>query len=247
MAPPSQQDLARAVAYRESILAKVEANKPLTCAEKRFFLRTGKLAYKALAFPESLTPAQRNRLRYSPPPEEVTANILKASNGKLSTPSELYAKVLRDPGSLNSDELTLITRNLYLPASLQEALARRKWQNKTSGSKAWNLAFNRVTTEEEAQAHRAAVAEQRRPEREAEKEREYKERVGPLETGEQREGYHANERRLVEEAGERLRAWEEWDRVFEGEVKVEMGRMADGMGEGECECCGEGEGEGEEE
>ena len=238
MTTPNKEDLTRAVAYRESILAKIEANTPLTCPEKRFLLRTGRLHYKALAFPESLTPSQRNRIRYSPPPDVVKSNILAATNGQLSTPGELYDKVLGDPASLSSDELSLITRNLYRPASTHEAQARRKWQNKTSGDRAWNLAFNKVTTEQEAEAHRAAVREEMRPEREEERRRVFLEKVGRLET-EERERYHEGERRAAEEAGVRLREWQEEDERLEREVREEMRAMADAM-EGECCCGGEG-------
>ena len=247
MAMPNKEDVARAVAYRESILAKTEASQPLlTCAEKRFLLRTGSLAYKALAFPESLTPAQRNRIRYSPPPSQVTANILRATHGALSTAEELYEKVLRDSSQCSEEELTLITRNLFLPASTQEAQARRTWQNKTSADRAWNLAFNRVTTEMEAEAHRAAVREEMKAERVEQKRRGFLERMGvtgDLEmTGEQRERYHERERMAGVEAGKRLREWEGEDEKLEVEVREEMRRMADGMGEGGCSCC-DGEGE----
>ncbi|KAK1749927.1 hypothetical protein QBC47DRAFT_395235 [Echria macrotheca] len=237
MASPSKEELAQAVAYRDTILTKIESNQSLTCSEKRFLLRTGSLPYKALAFPESITPAQRNRIRYSPPPDIVKANIIKVTDGQLSTPEELYAKVLRDPGSLGPEELTLIVRNMFLPGSTHEALARRRWQNKTSGSKAWNMAFNRVTTEQEAEAHRAAAREEMRPEREEEKRRDYLEKVGKLETSEERESYHARERMMAEQAGERLKEWEEYDKILEKEVKAEMKRMADEMPQGECDCC----------
>lgn len=241
---PSKEDLAKAIAYRDSILTKLESDTPLTCAEKRFCLRTGKLPYKALAFPLSLTPAERNRIRYSPPPAEVTANILKASNGALSTPSELYAKVLRDPGSLNSSELKLLVRNMHLPGSLWEQMARRRWTDKYD-SRAWHLAYNKITTEEEIAAHRAAVRESMREERNREREREHKERVGPLETSEQIDREHAEDRRLMAEAKEKERMWDDQDEVLWREVKAEMNRMADEMGDGPC-CCGKCEVEGEE-
>ncbi len=55
----------------------------------RALLRTRNLAYKALTFPESLTPAERNRILRMPPPDEVTANTKQVTNGAMSTPNEL--------------------------------------------------------------------------------------------------------------------------------------------------------------
>jgi hypothetical protein len=57
------KSFAKAITYRDSMLTKLESDIPLTCAEKRFCVCTGSLPYIALAFPLSLNPAERNRIR----------------------------------------------------------------------------------------------------------------------------------------------------------------------------------------
>ncbi len=87
---------AKGIAYRKALEDKIERREELSLGEKRFLLRTGVLPYKALTFPESLTPAERNRLRFMPPPDEVAASIRRLTNGAMSTPDEVFQKALDD-------------------------------------------------------------------------------------------------------------------------------------------------------
>ena len=83
-------NLEKAKVYLEGLDAKLERKEELSLAEKRFLLETGELGYKALIFPKSLTPAETNRILCMPPPDEVTANIKRVTNGAMSTPDEMY-------------------------------------------------------------------------------------------------------------------------------------------------------------
>lgn len=71
MATNDEELLGRTKKFLNEILEKAEKREELTMREKRFLLRTENLATKAIAFPESLTPAERNRVRWMPPPEDV--------------------------------------------------------------------------------------------------------------------------------------------------------------------------------
>jgi hypothetical protein len=80
----------------------------LTDTERQLLLRRGDLVGKALAQPSSLTGAERNKLIYRPPPDVISASILRASNGSLSTIDQLVTKALADIKSLNEAELRLL-------------------------------------------------------------------------------------------------------------------------------------------
>ena len=94
--------------YLEGLNAKLESKEELSLAEKRFLLETGELGYKALIFPESLTPAETNRILQMPPPDEVTANIKRVTNGAMSTPDEMFQAALDDAEAMTTEELRLI-------------------------------------------------------------------------------------------------------------------------------------------
>ncbi len=87
---PKLYNIEKAKVYLEGLDAKLERKEELSLAEKRFLLETGELGYKALTFPDSLTPAERNRIFRMPAPDEVTANIKRVTNGAMSTPDEMF-------------------------------------------------------------------------------------------------------------------------------------------------------------
>ncbi|KAF9869211.1 hypothetical protein CkaCkLH20_13313 [Colletotrichum karsti] len=64
----------------------------LTDGERLLLLTRGDVVGKALAHPDSLTPEEIHQALLWPPPDVVRVNIQRATGGKLSTPSELYAK-----------------------------------------------------------------------------------------------------------------------------------------------------------
>ncbi|KAK1769125.1 hypothetical protein QBC33DRAFT_532343 [Phialemonium atrogriseum] len=158
MADQENQDgLARAKACLEELNGKLERKEQLTPRDKRFLLRTGKLTYKALVAPESLTPAERNRIRLMPPPDEVAANIRRVTGGAMSTPDEVFRKVVAGPADAVTDDLvSLVVHGFAVPASVYEEARRLPWVRKLGA--AWGLAFNAVTTPAEREAHGAAVA-----------------------------------------------------------------------------------------
>lgn len=241
MADQENQDgLARAKAYLEELNGKLERKEQLTPRDKRFLLRTGKLTYKALVAPESLTPAERNRIRLMPPPDEVAANIRRVTGGAMSTPDEVFRKVVSSSGGgeLTDDDddddlVSLVVHGFAVPASVYEEARRLPWVRKLGA--AWGLAFNAVTTPAEREAHRAAVALET-PERVERRRRRELEGVGPLETAEQRAGYRVRERRLKEEAAERGRVWDGQDEELFARAREEMMRMADELEGEECRC-----------
>lgn len=72
-------------------------------------------------------------------------------------------------------------------------------------------------------------------ERDREQEREHEEPVA-LETSEQMDREHAEDRRLMAEAKEKESMWDDQDEVLWREVRVEMNRMADEIRDGPCRC-----------
>ncbi|KAK3900792.1 hypothetical protein C8A05DRAFT_35562 [Staphylotrichum tortipilum] len=78
-------DLALRTAYLNGLHAKIKRQEP-----------SPSLRYKALTFPDALTPAERNSLLWMPPPPEVEANIRRVTGGAVSTPEELFQRVLDD-------------------------------------------------------------------------------------------------------------------------------------------------------
>ncbi|WYZ42186.1 hypothetical protein EsH8_V_001081 [Colletotrichum jinshuiense] len=91
----------------------------LTEEERRLLLSRGDVVGKALANPDSLTADEMHQVLLWPPPDVVRANIQRATGGRLSTPSELYAKAkdAMDRGQLetmlNENEITLLARSFH--------------------------------------------------------------------------------------------------------------------------------------
>jgi hypothetical protein len=228
------EGLTRAKAYMKKLVGKIERKESLTGREKRFLLRTGDLPFKALTFPESLTPAERNRIRLMPPPDEVTANIRRISNGTMSTPEEVFQRAIEAAETMSDEELDLIFYGFEAPESLYEKMGRSPWMNKFGNI--GRLAFNAVTTEQEKLAHRAAAKINDSPERRALRKERVLAEAGPMRTSEQRTVYFQNEARLRAVAAEKRRRWEEEDKKLFAEVREAMMKMADAL-EGEvCDC-----------
>lgn len=91
----------------------------LTEEERQLLLDRDGLVGKALGYPESLTITEIHRILCWPPPEIIRDNILAVTGGKLSTPSELYAKAKdaldRDQlgEMLNKEEIELLANNFH--------------------------------------------------------------------------------------------------------------------------------------
>lgn len=91
----------------------------LTQEERRLLLSRGDVVGKALADPDSLTADETHQILFWPTPDVVRANIQRATGGRLSTPSELYAKGKDavDRGQLgtmlNDDEIALLARSFH--------------------------------------------------------------------------------------------------------------------------------------
>jgi len=91
----------------------------LTQEERRLLLSRGDVVGKALAHPDSLIADEMHQVLLWPPPDVVRANIQRATGGRLSTPSELYAKAkdAMDRGQfetmLNDDEIALLARSFH--------------------------------------------------------------------------------------------------------------------------------------
>jgi hypothetical protein len=106
----------------KDIHAMVKAKEPLTDKDKLVMLFTYKLPYKDLAFPESLTPAEHNRLLQRPPPDEVTEIIRKVTNGARSTPEEVMDMALSNPEAMSDEELELNSKCFHDRESLSELI-----------------------------------------------------------------------------------------------------------------------------
>ncbi|KAL2266867.1 hypothetical protein VTJ83DRAFT_4144 [Remersonia thermophila] len=91
------QEAAQAAARNdipESLYEKAQDRQDeLTEAERQLLLSRGDAIGKALAYPDSLTADEIHQVCAWPPPDVVRANIQQATDGKLSTPAELYAKI----------------------------------------------------------------------------------------------------------------------------------------------------------
>jgi hypothetical protein len=153
--PLDVEKVKRGNAYLKGLHGKIERKEELSLREKRHLLRTGLLPYKALAVPESLTPAERNRILNMPPPDVVTANILRVTNGAMSTPDEVFQAALDNAAAMASEELDLIMLSFRAPESLYERTASFSWVGKLG--RAGYLAFNAIVPDRAARAHRAAV------------------------------------------------------------------------------------------
>ncbi|KAJ2972626.1 hypothetical protein NQ176_g7051 [Zarea fungicola] len=93
----------------------------LTTEERHLLLSRGDLIGKALGDPASLTAQEIHQLFLWPPPDVVHATIQRATGGRLTTPTELYAKMKEaiDRGEL---ETTFSDEAIRLPARKFHAL-----------------------------------------------------------------------------------------------------------------------------
>jgi len=232
--------LARAKAYRKALLAKIDTNEEeLSKREKRFLLRTGSLPFKAITYPESLTPAERNRLRFMPPPDEVAATIQRVTNGAMSTPEELYQKAIDDAESLPLAELQLITFDFDIPATVYDAGTRNPWLSKLGPERM--AAYLRITTDLEKRARWRATAVMEMPERVAEMKTWELGFQAPRipEDKTQLTAWLQRIEQLRARAAEKQRLLDEYDEKLFAEARESMSRMADEL-EGEvchCESC----------
>ncbi|KAK6208518.1 hypothetical protein QIS74_12036 [Colletotrichum tabaci] len=103
-----------------TLYAKAQSHQDQLTQDERSLLNTrGDVVGKALADPDPLTPDETHQVLFWPPPDVVRANIQRATGGKLSTPSELYAKgkdaVDREQFAtlLNEDEIALLARSFH--------------------------------------------------------------------------------------------------------------------------------------
>lgn len=79
----------------------------LTDEERQVFLNCGDVLGKVVAYPDSATTEEIYEALAWPPPDVVRAKIQRATGGKLSTPTELYAKA---QDALDNDQFdTLIS------------------------------------------------------------------------------------------------------------------------------------------
>ncbi|KAK4441987.1 hypothetical protein QBC34DRAFT_456796 [Podospora aff. communis PSN243] len=225
---------------------KIHSSAPLTPCETRFLLRTGFLPYKALLFPHSLTPAERNRILNRPSPTEVTTNILTLTSNALSTPDQLHHHIMTAPeDSISTDQLKLVFSGFYLADSAYKSAAHLPWVGKLGDM--GNLAMSRLQTGSEREAGDKAwdlYEMRKRAERRRFEEMVSRGETGTVTTDEDRAGYYAAERRAREEAGEDVRRLEAEDEVLFGEARERMEEMAEGLDGVACGCeaCrGEGE------
>ena len=83
----------------------------LTEPERQLLLSRGDTIGKALAQPSSLSESERNEILGRPPPDIVRMNIEHASQGRMTTTTELIAKAFSGIETLNKDELMLLANN----------------------------------------------------------------------------------------------------------------------------------------
>lgn len=219
-------------AYLAEMLEKFERKEEFTICEKRALLRTGNLPYKALLFPESLTPAERNRCQYMPPPDEVEAGIRKITNGAMSRPEELLQKAIDTAETMPDAELALVVKRFDVQESLYEKVSRLSWATKSG--RIGELAYNALETDLLTRLNNRAWDVYQSDER-------YNKRIAPgsgfpVRTSEQITAYHANERRLQQVAAEKVRRWEEEDKKLYAEAKTSMFKMADELDAVVCPC-----------
>ena len=232
----------RGRAYLRALHGKIERKEELSLREKRYLLHTGKLPYKALTFPESLTPAERNRILRMPPPDEVTANIKRVTNGAMSTSEEMYQAALDNAEAMTDDQLQLIALSFYLSESIYETTPHLRWSGKLG--KAGDLAFNAIIPKHVGKAHHAVHLvglDDLSSERFAAYQARVLAAIGPLDTPEKHTAWAENNGRQQELAAEKARQWDEYDVKLLTEAKESMVKMADEL-EGEvcyCELCTE--------
>ena len=218
-------NLEKAKVYLEGLNAKLERKEELSLAEKRFLLETGELGYKALTFPESLTLAETNRILCMPPPDEVTANIKRVTNGAMSTPDEMFQAALDDAEAMTTEELILI-RSLFKAA--EDNMYGLRWGGKLGRPGA--LALNAIAPQRLVDGWRAACrVEMRDPNSPRFKEMQAKALAEKAEPPEQRAA-------RFERQSRRARRREEYDVKLFAEAAESMLKLA-GELEGEvCDC-----------
>ena len=83
----------------------------LTEPERQLLLSRGNTISKALTRPSSLLESEHNEILGRPPPNIVRMNIEHASQGRMTTTTELIAKAFSGIETLNKDELALLANN----------------------------------------------------------------------------------------------------------------------------------------
>ena len=235
---PRMYNIEKGKVYLEGLNAKLERKEELSLAEKRFLLETGDLGYKALTFPESLTPAETNRILRMPPPDEVTANIKRVTNGAMSTPDEMYQAALDDAEAMTTEELTLLKSMFKVTEdNIWESASTLRWGGKLGRPGA--LAFNAIAPDRLRDAFRAACrVEMRDPNSPRFKAMQAKALAEnpPPETPEQHAAHFERQSRKEKSAAEKARRWEEHDVKLFAEAAESMSKLA-GELEGEvCDC-----------
>ncbi len=235
---PKLYNIEKGKVYLEGLNAKLERKEELSLAEKRFLLETGELGYKALTFPESLTPAETNRILHMPPPDEVTANIKRVTNGAMSTPDEMFQAALDDAEAMTTEELRLI-KTMFKAAedNIYESATTIRWVGKLG--KPGALALNAIAPQRLRDAIRAAGrVEMRDPNSARFKARQAKALAEnpPPKTPEQHAAHFERQSRKQESAVEKARRWEEYDVKLFTEAAESMLKLASEL-EGEvCDC-----------
>ena len=231
-------NIEKAKVYLEGLDAKLERKEELSLAEKRFLLETGELGYKALTFPNSLTPAERNRIFRMPAPDEVTANIKRVTNGAMSTPDEMFQAALDDAEAMTTEELRLITTLFKVTEdNIYESTTNLRWGGKLG--KPGALALNALVPQRMRDAIRAAgrveVYDMNSPRWKAWETKSLAENPPPK-TREEHAAHFERQSRKKESAAEKARRWEEHDVKLFAEAAESMLKLA-GELEGEvCDC-----------
>lgn len=213
-------------AYLEELAAKLEREEEPTVCEKRALLLTEYLGFKALVFPETLTPAERNRCQFMPPPDEVEANIVKVTDGALSRPEEILQKAIDSAETKSDTELTLILQRFEVHEPVYESINRRAWARRLSNiGELGDLACNSLQTELLTTATLRAwkiYAEERGGIAPFALDESYS-----TKTSEEIAAYHEADMREKQLAAEKVRRWDEQDRKLFEEARTSMFKMAD--------------------
>ena len=235
---PRLYNMEKAKVYLDGLDAKLERKEELSLAEKRFLLETGELGYKALTFPDALTPAERNRIFRMPAPDEVTANIRLVTKGAMSTPDEMFQAALDDAEAMTTEELRLITTLFKATGdNIYESSGSLRWGGKLGRPGA--LALNALVPDRMRDAIRAAgrvnVYDMNSPRFKAWQAKSLAENP-PLKTPEDHVAHFQRQSRNQELAAEKARRWEEYDVKLFAEAAESMLKLAAEL-EGEvCDC-----------
>jgi hypothetical protein len=107
----------------------------LTQEERQLLLSRGDVIGKALAEPSSLTDVERNNVIGRPHPAAVRVYIDRATDGQLSTATELIAKARVDLRGLSKVELDLVANNFNETLSM----SMNNWNHAPGAKEARNL------------------------------------------------------------------------------------------------------------